>query len=226
MNKQLKILFLTSTIAITSTASAEIPKIAAGLNIGTPGFGAEARTQISDNLYGRLGFNYFKYADTKNSGSIHYDANARLLTVPIMLDFHPIDNSGFRLSAGAAYNGNEINLSAKPAKSVTLNGRTYTASEVGQIKSKLTLGNKIAPIISLGYDNSLIDDSPFSFNAEAGIMYAGNPKLSVSSNGNIDDARKAQKLKDIEVNANRGLKSAKKYLKFFPILSVGVKYNF
>lgn len=215
-----------AAILISNNVFADMPKIAAGANIGLPGIGIEARTQIAENVYGRLGANYFRYKYDKKGSSVSYKAELNLLTIPVMLDYHPIDNSGFRLSAGVAYNDNHVTLKATPSKPVTYYGRTYTAQEIGHVNSKLKLGNKIAPIISVGYDNSLLDDGPFSFNAELGLMYAGKPKVTVTSSGNISQARQAQKIQDIEADVNKSIKTAKNYLKFYPMISIGVKYSF
>ena len=118
-NKLLKCCSI-AAILVSTNAFAEMPKIAAGANIGLPGIGLEARTQIAENVYGRLGFNYFKYKHDKRSGAINYKAELKLFTVPVMVDYHPIDNSGFRLSAGIAYNDNHATLKATPASSLTL----------------------------------------------------------------------------------------------------------
>ena len=143
-----------------------------------------------------------------------------------MIDYHPIDNSGFRISAGAAYNNNNVTLKATPKKAATLYGRTYSTQEIGHVKGKLKLGNKIAPILSLGYDNSLLDDGPWSFNMEAGLMYAGKPKLRMSSSGAATGARQLQRIKDIEADATKAVKDIKNYLKLYPMVSFGVKYSF
>jgi len=92
------------------------------------------------------------------------------------------------------------------------------------VKSKLTLGNNIAPIVSIGYDSSFISDSSWSFNAEAGVMYSGKSKIKVSATGDLANDRDA--MNNLNRDANKSLDKVKKYLKFFPIVSIGLKYNF
>ena len=58
-------------------------------------------------MYGRFGVNYLHYNHSLNDGALNYKGKLTLLTVPLMLDYHPFDNSGFRVSAGIAYNGNK-----------------------------------------------------------------------------------------------------------------------
>ena len=180
--------------------------------------------ELLDNLYGRFGVNYLHYNHTLNNGALNYKGKLTLLTVPLMLDYHPFDNSGFRVSAGIAYNGNKITATAKPNKTVTLYGENYDPEDLGTVKSKLTLGNNIAPIVSIGYDSSFIGDSPWSFNAEAGVMYSGKAKIKVSATGGL--AKEQEVINDLNRDANKSLDKVKKYLKFFPIISIGLKYNF
>lgn len=227
MNKLLKCCSIAAILASTS-AFAEAPRIAAGVNVGLPGIGLEARTPVADNLYARLGVNYFNYKHSNNDGKIKYDLDLNLTTAPLMLDYHPFDNSGFRVSAGVAYNNNYLSLKSTPSAPVTLYGRTYSAAEIGHIKGKLKLGRNVAPILSIGYDSSLMYDSAWSFNAELGVMYAGKPKLDVSTSSKvISQARQAQLKSDIEADSKKQFaKDAQKYLKYYPMISVGVKYNF
>lgn len=199
-------------------------KLAVGLKVGTAGFGVEGRTPIIENLYGRLGVNYFHYNHALDKGSLNYKGKLTLLTVPLMLDYHPFEGSGFRLSAGIAYNDNKVTATAKPNKSVTLNNHTYTAAELGSVKATLTLGQKVVPVISLGYDSSFVRDSPWSFNAEAGFMYLGTSKVRVSANG--VGASNQSLINDLNQDANKSLKQVKNYLRFFPVVSLGFKYNF
>jgi len=208
-----------STI-LSNSAYAMHATVAFGPKIGTQGIGAEVRAPLADNFFGRLGLNYFTYKHNLNSGKINLRGKLTLLTVPIMLDWHPFAESGFRLSAGVAYNGNKVTAKATPSRPITIDGVTYSVSEIGAVSSKLTLGNAISGIATLGYDSSFFNNSPWSFNCEAGIMYAGNPRVSVTSTGNGGASAKAAVEKDVK----KGVNDAKKYLRLFPVLSLGLKY--
>ena len=206
----------------STTSFAIESRIAIGAKVGTTGFGIEGRSPITENLYGRLGANYFHYNHKVGDSKLDYKGKLTLFSVPLMLDYHPFENSGFRLSLGVGYNGNKVTASATPNKSITLYGNTYTPQELGKVTSKLTLGSKIAPVLSIGYDSSFISDSAFSFNAELGAM-SGNPKIKVSSTGLA--ANNKQQIDDLNRDANKELKKVKNYLKFYPIISIGFKYN-
>ncbi len=198
--------------------------LAIGAKLGTTGFGIEGRSPIKDNLYGRLGVNYLNYNHSVGKkGALNYKGKLTLLSVPLMLDYHPFDNSGFRISLGVAYNGNKFVATAKPNKSVNLYGNVYTPQDLGTVKSKLTPKNKVAPILTIGYDGSFISKNPWSFNAEAGVMYSGKTKLKISATGLA--RQQPTMLNDLNREANKNLNKVKKYLEYFPIFSIGFKYN-
>jgi len=211
---------LLSTTAYAGTSDSVF---AIGAKVGTQGIGIEGRSPIAEKLYGRLGVNYLHYNHKDGDSKLNYKGKLTLLTVPLMLDFHPSETSGFRLSLGVAYNGNKVTATATPNKPIALYGNTYSPQQLGTVKSKLTLGNKAAPILSIGYDNSFISESPFSFNAELGAMYSGKPKIKVTATGAA--ANQTQAIADLDRDANKELRKAKDYLRFFPIISIGFKYN-
>jgi hypothetical protein len=213
---------LALSTAICSTAYAENAFIAVGPRVSTQGLGLEARAPIAEGFFGRINGNYFQYTHSFNDGEIDLKGKLTLMSVPVMLDWHPFEGSGFRLSVGAAYNGNKLKATGKPANNVTLDNVRYSPTEIGSVTTELKIGTTIAAVASIGYDSSFISNSPLSFNCEAGVMYAGKPKLTVSSTGIGGPQMKDSVQKD----ASKGLKDIEKYLKFFPIVSIGIKYAF
>jgi hypothetical protein len=236
MNRKFTKIFTALTIFILNNVAsyAQITdtnnsSFAVGAKLGTTGVGIEAMVPITERFYGRFGVNYFHYHHNRHhkvltNNSLHYKAKLTLLTIPVMLDYHPFDNSGFRLSAGIAYNGNKLTANAKPSNNITLYGHTYTLGELGTVKSTLTLGKKIVPIVTIGYDSSFFSNKPWSFNAEAGVIYSGKAKIKVSTTG--IGANNTQLIDDINQDANKHFKKERNLLKFFPIITIGFKYNF
>lgn len=176
---------------------------ALGAKIGSQGIGVEGRTPISRNIFARLGVNYFTYNNNEKNNKIDFT----LLSIPLMLDIHPFDNSGFKLSAGIAYNGNKFKAST-----------TKVGDEAGLVTGRLKWDNEFAGIATIGYDGSFHTGSQWSFNCEAGVMYMGDPKISISTT--FDDGGKSQR--DMEEKLNRH----KKHLRLYPVLSLGFKYAF
>lgn len=211
------------TGAFSSSALADQGFVAIGPKISTQGLGLDARTPITDQFYLRLGGHYFTYTYNKDKADdIAFKAKLTLLSIPLMLDWHPFEGSGFRLSAGLGYNGNKVKATGSAKQGARINGVFYTAAEIGSVSAEVKLGNSMAGLITIGYDSSFISNGPLSFNMEAGVMYAGAPKLTVSSTGIGGRLVKEA----IQKDANDQFNDAKKYLKFFPVLSVGIKYCF
>jgi hypothetical protein len=217
--KKLSAIIAVSTI-LSSSAYADSSFVAVGLNLSTTGLGVEARSPIAQNIFGRVGINYAKVSKSFTDGPIVQEGDVTLLSAPIMVDWHPFDRSGFRLSAGVAYNGNKVKAKASPVRGVTLGGRFFTPVEIGSITAEITLGNAIAGVLSLGYDSSFIGSGPLSFHFEAGAMYSGKPKLSITSTG----IAKADFERIYRADAEKTFNDIEKYLKFYPIIKVGLKY--
>ena len=211
-----------SAIFLNTVCAAEDQSVAAGLKISTQGAGIEGRLPVAKHLFVRGGFSYGQHTSTYKSSQLNIKSKLTVLSAPIMLDWHPFDNSGFRLSAGITYNGNKAKGRSSSNKAAIIEGISYTADEIGLITTTLKPGSAIAGIASIGYDGSFLHNSPFSINVEAGVMYSGNSKISVMSNGSGDAAVKSAIERDVKSN----LKSAKKYFSVFPVFSVGFKYAF
>ena len=155
--KNLKKLAAISAVSILFANSAYAEQadrnIAVGANIGTLGLGIEARMPIVDTLVGRIGINLLPYSTSVKTTStftqsapffsqtytseIHTKVKGKLLTVPLMLDWHPIDDSGFRVSAGVAYNGTRLKSTSKVSdftlggnKVIMIKGNQYDATDL------------------------------------------------------------------------------------------------
>lgn len=149
-----------------------------------------------------------------------------MLHIPISIDYHPIDNSGFRLSADLSYSNNQVDIKLEGNKpTYEINDVIYSAAQVGNVKGKLYNSNKIAPLASIGYDSSFIGDGPFSFNCELGAIYTGKYKVKASSSGLLKDNKTFQENLDKEVDQIRKNDTLNKIV-VHPIISLGLKYSF
>lgn len=55
-------------------------------------------------------------------------------------------------------------------------------------------------------------------------MYSGKPKLNFSASGL--DGKDKESIDDINKQINKELTNIEKYLKIFPIISLGIRYSF
>ena len=172
-------LVLVLSILLPTMVKAEGSAI--GLKVSTLGVGVEIATSFNDHFNGRLSAQYFKYSDDYSSSSVNYDGDLELKSMLGTLDYYPFE-SIFHLSAGALLNGNKVGLRGE-----SLKGATGDNSLVGALLGNLegdVEGNTIAPYIGLGFGNPAVgDQGGFGFKADVGLVYHGNPQVSLSTDG-------------------------------------------
>ena len=197
-----------------------------GVNAGTLGAGVEYSTSINEMFALRTGLNAFTYSDSLTESGIKYDADLELQTMSLILDYHPFEN-GFRLSAGAMYNGNQLKVVGKPeGGNIEINGIPYNSSQVGSVDGKVDF-NTFAPYAGFGYSSSKTKSSGFSFNTEIGALFQGsaNAKLNAVCGSGISPADCAQIQLDVaaeEKQLNKELES----FDIYPVVSIGLGYKF
>jgi hypothetical protein len=221
--------YLSSTIILTScvltNANAYDKKISLGAQIGFPGLIAiGARMPVSNDLFVRVDPSYFSYnldssSQPSSLGIKESDSSSQiklqLLSIPLYVDYHPWSN-GLKISLGAAYNN--IYAELKSSGDIEVGDETFSASEIGSITAKFTLGNQFAPILSLGYDSSFLSDSSVSFTFDAGIMYIGKSSVKVDS-----DKGDRNSVKEFEEASTKALNEFMPTI--IPVVNIGVRFN-
>jgi len=194
--------------------------LAVGAKAGTLGAGVELTTNIVPMLLnGRLQLNGFKYNTTVTDTSVHYDAKLKLFSVGALADVYPFAGK-FRLTAGAYYNGNKLDITGVPtAAGYTFNGTTYTSAQAGTVTGTMDFNN-FAPYAGIGWGDAVSSGSPLGFNIDLGVLYQGKPNTSLTATGAA-----AGLAADIAAEQTR-LDNSVKNFKFYPVASVGVSWNF
>lgn len=224
-----KILFFIISFACSiATAKANKTGISVGPTIGTLGLGIEARTKLHDGIFGRLGAHFINIeGDNFEAQSIKYNSKAEFINVPLMVDLHPFNQSGFRVSAGLAYSNNKITMKSdknySPFQTIRIDNGIIFRDELGDITHTATIGSGISPVFSIGYDNSGMVSGAFSFNCEVGAIYIGKAKIKSSITGPLKNDPEFMK----EFNAlQRDAQKQADKMTVYPIISVGFKVNF
>ena len=199
-----------------------------GLQIGTLGVGANFAMPINKNFQARLNINGLKVSKTKTKDGIKYDADLKLFTAGLLLDYYPMDSSTFHLSLGAYYNKNKVTAKAVPnGNTYTINGKTYEINIVKQIDASLTF-KKFAPYLGLGWGGKL-NNSGWSWNLDLGVMYHGTPKFKLTPTkgpqANTFPTQWNNAVNDIAAQEAKTQSDVKDY-KFYPVISVGFAYRF
>ena len=211
--------------ALAATNAARAADLAATVDLGTTGLGLHLTTPLAAQLNARVGLNYANYSSTGNTSDVEYDFKLKLATVDALLDYHPFA-SGFRLSGGVIHNGNSIDVNARPNAngSYTINGRTYSAATVGQMKGEVEF-RTVAPYLGIGWGNA-VQAAGWGFGMDLGVAFQGAPKTSLVSTGCSALAALCTMVANDVAAENAKLAEEVKDLKFYPVLRVGVSYRF
>ena len=204
--------------------------------VSTLGVGASVTKSLTPNLNARVGVNTFSVSTgelTVETDGVEakVDANANLFNVSTLVDYHPFENSGFRITGGAVLNnGNNIEGTVKPSNNtVTIGGETYSVDALRSVKAKVPLSNSFAPYLGIGWGNAVKKDKGFGFNVNLGVMFRGKTSVELTPEYGPDVNANPTIKTDIDASINKAKNDAQKDLDkvpVYPVLSVGVSYQF
>ncbi len=186
------------------------------------GVGIELENSFTDSIGARIGGNYFSYDYDGEEDDIDYEFDVTLASALAAIDWHPLKGK-FRVSAGALYNGNEVEGTAKSSATYVVGDATYTAAQIGTFKAEIEY-NDFAPYLGVGWDTTYgKKKSGFGFLFEAGVIYQGSPDIDLSANGSLaNDPTFRSNLQKEEDNLQDDLDDYKVY----PFVTVGIIYRF
>ena len=207
-----------------SSAPAADEGVAVGITpeIGTLGYGADLTARLADTANARFGYHAFDWTIHFNKGDANADRIDGTLdwqTIGALFDWHPFAG-GFRTSAGAFFNNNEIRITAPSGATVSINDVDY---KIASLDGKVTF-NKVSPYIGIGYGNAVGADGRFHLSLDIGVLYHGSPNVSLnatSSNAALQDRMNA----DLEEEA-KDIENKAKSFNVWPVLAIGISYRF
>jgi hypothetical protein len=219
-----KIIFasLLSILPLASVNASQCGTWSAGIQMSTLGAGAHLAYKFNDYFKLRGMVNYFQYNKSISASDFDIDGKLKFLTVGLLGDFHLLQN-GFRVTAGLVYNDNRATLNAKTIKSFTVNGRTYTPAEIGQVDGSIDF-RPFAPYLGMGYDSGHNDRAGLGFTADVGVLFQGKVRGKVNNITGLlrNDPQAISDVKDEVVNEVND----KTWIKAYPVISLGVNYKF
>ncbi|MEI8032528.1 MAG: hypothetical protein WCH05_04190 [Chlorobiaceae bacterium] len=212
---------LASTIA-AYPALADTGEIGAGIKAGTPGIGPELTIGLTPFLNARAGYNALHFDGSTTESDIMYHYSMKLKSCPILLDLHPIGNSGFRITSGIFINNNVLRATGAPQTTYTIGNTTYPAADIGTLAGTVTFKH-YAPFAGIGWGNAVGSKSSLSFAFDLGVIFQGSPDVALAANGVVasDPLFKADLAREIS-----SVKSKISDIKYYPVLSLGLAYKF
>lgn len=213
--------------ALMTSFAAHAEKTGVTGDVGTTGIGFHASIPLRPHFAARVGMGYLNYSYSGATGSLDYDLDLRAKTYDALLDWFPRENGSFRVTAGLAYNGNRIDVRAKPnaAGNYTIQGNTYSAASVGSVTGKVDFG-KVAPYLGIGWGKSSGKDKGWSVSTDLGVMFQGSPRTTLASSGCSASATACNQFASDIARENVALSDDVSRFKMYPVLRVGFSYKF
>jgi hypothetical protein len=220
----LKYSALACALLLTGAAQAQVGITA---DLGSTGAGFHLVVPMETTLNGRFGVNGFQHDFDRTTNGVDYAIKGKLQTIDVLFDWYLREGSAFHLTGGLVYNGNRFDATAKPGQlgKFTLNGTTYTASDVGTLSGRIDY-RKAAPYLGIGWGNALVAKGHWSFNTDLGAFFQGNPNVKLASVGCTTSQAVCDALvKDVAAERLR-LKDDIDDLKVYPVLRASLNYRF
>ncbi len=192
--------------------------IAIGGRAGTLGFGAEAALGLSDNISLRGGLGSFIFEFDGDFDEVEYTVSPPSMTATLGVDFYPMGGS-FRLMGGLMFRDGDFNLDSSDiseAGSIELGETEYT--EAGTLHGTLAT-KSTAPFLGIGFGNHT--QGGFGFFLDLGVAFVGEADVTLEAKGPLASVPGVQQ--DLDLEAQNIKDDAGQYLKYWPILNLGVK---
>ena len=193
--------------------------VGASLHVGTLGLGGRIVTALGDRVNIRGGVDIIPVGLQVEELEVEFDFHLPSPVLTAVLDLYP-SASGFRMSAGGLFLGNEIRIEGTPAETVELGGNEYTPDELGVISGSLGT-SRLAPYVGMGWGNAL--GHGLGFALDIGVAYHGPPDFTYEATGSA--ASDTQLIADLEEEAqviNDDLPGA---ASIYPVLNLGVSFG-
>lgn len=188
--------------------------------ISTLGVGATVTKSVTPNINAKVGISGLGISRDFTESGINYDAKLNLFNVSTLVDYHPWQKSGFRLTGGLVFQDNNIEGTGKAqaGDKITIGGTEYTLAAGETVKTKVSLPNTVAPYLGIGWGNAVKPGKRWGFSANLGVMFAGSPKVELTAPNGVSEA-------DIEAERKQ-LEDDLDWLSIYPVFSLGVSYQF
>jgi hypothetical protein len=218
-----------ASLGAPRASSAATPDFAVAVRAGTPGLGLDLDLGLSPSFGMRVGFAGFNVNHTVDTSDVNYDGRLKLRTVTGLLDWY-VFQGGFHLTAGVAGNGTKLDVTGEPSQgSYTINGTTYSSSQLGSLSGELKFGNSVSPYVGLGWGNPAGENGRVHFLFDVGAIYGGTPSVSLSAQCGPAAPPGSALCNEIQSNVateEQKLVSKADILRWYPVVSLGISVRF
>jgi len=200
-------------------ANAASPSVDVG--ISTLGIGITGSYQVMDSVVLRGQYNYFTIGSDFDESNITYDADLNLSSFGLIADWYPFVGTGFRVSAGAYYNDNNLEGAGTPksGNDFIIGGQSYTLDSLNAEAEF----DSFAPYLGVGWTSGTSIEKGFIFSADLGLLYQGSAKVALHASGTGTalpgfDESLQEEVSRVEDELSK--------FKVYPVVSVSLGYRF
>ncbi len=220
MMKRAAVVSLALAAMAGNAASAQV-----GISIraGTLGAGGELSIRPSRYLGLRLGGNYLTFKRSATIQGIDYDITPKFESGTAIVELHPFGGS-FHLAGGMMWNANKGTVSARLGGPITVGSQTYQPADIGSLRGLVNYQKKYVPYAGLGFSGR----SRISLLLDLGLVFSGYPTVSLTGTTNLTGPAQAifdQNVRQEVQNIQDDITS-RSYLKYHPVVSMGLRVGF
>lgn len=197
--------------------------------ISTQGVGGHLVRKIVPQLNARVGVNAIGLGLDIKDTDIDYEGDLNLLNVSTILDYHPVEKSGFKLSAGLIFADNNIKGTADTdlEGTVNLGNDEFSSDQLDSVDVEIDITRNVAPYVGLGWGNAVAENKGLGFWLNAGVMFGGSLKAEVTPNinGSIPPEIEARIRQEAD-QEQEDLEDEINFLSVYPVAALGISYQF
>lgn len=211
-------------IAPLSTLSAQgnTSDVGIGLSAGTMGIGVSLSKLLVSHVGLRVQGNFFNLTlNGHNTSDVTYDAKLKVQSFSGLLDLYPGARGAFRLSVGVVTDPAKVTgTGVATGGDFTLNGHTYTASQVGTLSATGQFPS-VLPYVGIGFGTAASKNGGLSLTFDLGIAI-GKPSINLTATGAANNAALQSDLNAQAAKTQTDLNKVPGY----PVIAVGLMYRF
>jgi hypothetical protein len=216
-------------LAAPAASRAATPDFAVAVRAGTLGAGLDLDLGLSRSFGLRVGFAGFNINHNVDTSDVDYNGRLQLRTVTGLFDWYVMDG-GFHLTAGVAGNDTKLNVVGQPSQGTyTIDGNTYTSSQLGSLSGQLKFGNSVSPYVGFGWGNPAGENGRVHFLFDVGAIYGGTPSVMLTAQcgpaAPTGSPLCNQAQSDV-ASEEAKLRHKADILQWYPVVSLGVAVRF
>lgn len=210
------------SLAITASPITAQANISAGVRAGSLGLGLEVAKLMTPNLAIRGGAYRFSHSFSRTESDVQFDADLDFKALSGIVDFFPAARGSFHLSGGLISTPAKVDATGKPTgDSFTFNDVDYPTAQVGTVTGTARWP-KTLPYVGIGWGTPASSGGGLSFLFDLGVGI-GKPTIGLSASAAAAGSALAA---DVEAERVKIEDNVNKYLKVYPVISLGLAIRF